>query len=79
MRGQGYAYAPPLGVTRTSHSALRAGRIEDTSCKVPLIERRPHTAGDTCRDVAASIELSKVSRAILARLPKIQIRIVGRA
>jgi len=65
-------------VTRTSHSALSAGRTEDTSYKVPLIERRPHAAGDTYRDVAASIELPKVSRAILARLPKIQIRIVDR-
>lgn len=79
MRGQGYAYAPPLGVTPTSHSAPRAGRTEDTSGKVPLIERRLHVAGDTSWDVAASIELTKVSRAILARLPKIQIRIVNRA
>ena len=31
MRGQGYASGPPPGVTCTSHSTLRAGRIKDTS------------------------------------------------
>jgi hypothetical protein len=68
---------PPPGVSCTSRSALRAGRTKDTSHKAPLIERSPHTAGDTRWDVAASIERAKVSRLIPARIGMIQFPMRG--